>query len=82
MSLGLPVITTNIGNLSEIIENGVDGILVEPNNKEQFLNAIEKLDKDENFRNEISQRAKIKAGKFSIENTVSELVKLFVNFEL
>lgn len=76
MSLGLPVITTNIGNLAEIIENGVDGILVEPNNKEQFLNAIEKLNKDENFRNGISQRAKIKAEKFSIENTINELVKI------
>ncbi|MEK7121829.1 MAG: glycosyltransferase family 4 protein, partial [Patescibacteria group bacterium] len=76
MSLGIPVITTNIGNLSEIIENGVDGILLEPNNKEQFLNAINKLDSDENFRNGISQRAKIKAEKFSIENTMNELVKV------
>jgi glycosyltransferase involved in cell wall biosynthesis len=76
MSLGLPVITTNICNLAEIIENGVDGILVDPNSKEQFLNAIEKLDKDENFRNEISQKAKIKSKKFSIENTINELVKI------
>ena len=76
MSLGIPVITTNIGNLSEIIENGIDGILVEPNNKRQFLDAIEKLDSDEDFRNSISEKAKTKAGKFSIENTINELVKL------
>ena len=76
MGLGLPVIATNIGNLTEIIENGIDGILVEPNSKEQFLNAIEKLDKDENFRNEVSRKARIKSEKFSIENTINELVKL------
>ncbi|MEK7077617.1 MAG: glycosyltransferase family 4 protein, partial [Patescibacteria group bacterium] len=76
MSLGLPVVTTNIGNLSEIIENGVDGILVEPNDKKQFLDAIDKLGKDKNFRESISERAKTKAQKFSIENTIRELVNL------
>lgn len=76
MGLGIPVITTNICNLSEIIENGIDGILVEPNNKEQFLNAINKLDTDDNFRNKISKNAKIKAERFSIENTINNLAGL------
>ena len=78
MMLGLPVITTNIGNLSEIVEDGVDGLLVEPDNREQFLNAVEKLDKDEDLRKNISEMAKIKAKRFSIENTIAELVKLLV----
>src|SRR3989344_6792869 len=76
MMFGLPVITTNIGNLSEIIENGVDGLLVVPDNSDQFLNAVEKLDKDEDLRKNISEMAKIKAKRFSIENTIAELVKL------
>ncbi|MDP3764364.1 MAG: glycosyltransferase family 4 protein [bacterium] len=77
MSLGVPVIATNIGNLAEIVENGVEGLLVEPNNKAQFLNAINKLDNNKDFRKNIAEKAKIKAQKFSIENTINELIKLF-----
>ncbi len=77
MSLGLPVITTNIGNLSEIISNNVDGVLVEPNNKKELINAIEKIDKDSLFKEKISENAIKKSKNFSIENTLNELIKLF-----
>jgi len=78
MALGLPVITTNICSLPELIEDGKEGILVEPNNKEQFLNAILKVLKDENFRNEIIKNAKQKSQMFSIKNTLDKLEKLLM----
>ncbi len=31
LSRGLPVLATNVGGLPEIIEDGVSGLLVEPN---------------------------------------------------
>jgi len=49
MALGLPVISTNVGGMPFLIENGIDGILVPPNNAEAFVNAIESL--CENLRN-------------------------------
>lgn len=76
MNSGLPVITTNICNLPEIIDNGQEGILVEPNNKKQIIEAIEKLDKDENLRKNIIINARKKAQKFSLENTMDDLQKL------
>jgi glycosyltransferase involved in cell wall biosynthesis len=76
MNYGLPVITTNICNLSEIIDNGQEGILVEPNNKKQIIEAIEKLDKDDNLRKNIIINARKKAQKFSLENTMDDLQKL------
>ena len=74
MNAGVPVVTTNIGNLAEIIENGKEGILVEPSNKEQILAAIKKLDGEEVFRHEIIESAREKAKQFSVENTVSQLL--------
>jgi glycosyltransferase involved in cell wall biosynthesis len=78
MALGLPIIATNICSLPELIEDGKEGILVEPNNKEQFLNAILKVLKDENFRNEIIKNAKQKSQIFSIKNTLDKLEKLLM----
>jgi glycosyltransferase involved in cell wall biosynthesis len=76
MNAGVPVITTNIGNLPEIINNNEEGILVEPNNKKQIIEAIEKIEKDDNFRNHIIINARQKAQKFSLENTLDNLEKL------
>ncbi|MDT7831922.1 glycosyltransferase family 4 protein [Flavobacteriaceae bacterium S356] len=43
MALGLPVISTNIGGLPFLIEDGVDGILVNCNDAEQMSQEISKL---------------------------------------
>ncbi|MCK5628347.1 glycosyltransferase family 4 protein [Candidatus Bathyarchaeota archaeon] len=40
MSTGLPVVTTNVGGIPEIIEDGVNGFLVEPFNSNQLANRI------------------------------------------
>ena len=76
MHLGVPVITTNIGNLKEIVENDKEGILIEPDNKGQMLSAIKKIDEDKNFRDSIIQNAKKKSEKFSIENTLNHLAEV------
>lgn len=73
MHLGVPVIVTNIGNLKEIVEDGKEGILIEPDNEEQILSAIKKIDEDKNFRNSIIDNAKKKSEKFSIKNTLDRL---------
>lgn len=77
MRSGTPVIATRVGALSEVIKDGQEGLLVEPNNKQQFIDAIEKL-KNPEFRQSIVESAFRKSGIFSIENTViqtSELIK-------
>lgn len=59
MSLGCPSVATdcNFGP-SEIIENGVNGFLVEVDNKEELAIAIEKLIEDETLRIKFSQNGK------------------------
>lgn len=76
MYLGVPVIATNIGNLKEIVEDGKEGILVEPNNEEQILSAIKKINEDKNFRDFIVKNAKKKSEKFSITETLNHLTEV------
>tara|TARA_R110002050_G_scaffold74772_4_gene160170 strand:+ start:75757 stop:76767 length:1011 start_codon:yes stop_codon:yes gene_type:complete len=43
MALGLPVVSTNVGGLSFLIENKKEGLLVEPNDINAFVNALKKV---------------------------------------
>ncbi|MFH0846022.1 MAG: glycosyltransferase family 4 protein [Patescibacteria group bacterium] len=76
MSLGLPVIATEVGPLPELIENGKEGILVEPNNKDQIIESILFVLKNNKFREKIIKNARLKVQRFSIENTLDELEKV------
>ena len=73
MSLGVPVIATNIGNLAEIITDQVSGILVEPDNLPQLLSAVTKIDSDELFRERLVAAAAARARDFTIDKTLSSL---------
>ena len=79
MSVGLPVIVTNIGSLPEIVEDGKSGILVEPNNKEQFIKAIKRIEADSDFYKDLSKAAQERAKRFSVEKTTSELAHALTN---
>jgi glycosyltransferase involved in cell wall biosynthesis len=66
MALGLPIVSTNVGGMPFLIENGVDGILVEKDNPEAMTGAIVNLlttnDQD------MIQRAREKAVSFAWKN--------------
>ena len=44
--LKIPIIATNVGGIPELIEDGVNGLLVPPNEPEKLLHAINELLKD------------------------------------
>ncbi len=76
MNAGVPVITTRIGNLEEIITDGEEGVLVEPDNTGQIIAAVHRIEGDAGLRKKIIENAKRKAQQFSIENTLNNLEKL------
>ena len=43
MSMGVPVVSSNIGGVSEIVIDGETGYMVEPGNKSALANAIKKV---------------------------------------
>ncbi|MFA6466920.1 MAG: glycosyltransferase family 4 protein [Patescibacteria group bacterium] len=81
MYYNVPVITTNICNLPEIIKNNQEGILVDYNNKTQIIAAIEKLLADSSFRDSIIKNAKQRAEYFSIQKTMDNLLELLKSLE-
>jgi len=64
MALGLPIVSTNVGGMPFLIDNGHDGILVNPNDVNGFLKSIKWLVLHPKEANNMAQRTRTKAEQF------------------
>ncbi len=64
MATGLPVVASRVGGIPDMIEDGVDGMLIEPT-AESLAQAVETLLKDETLRQRLGQAAASSAQRFS-----------------
>ena len=53
MYANVPTITTNIGNIGEIVTDQVNGILIKPNDQSALIAAIRKIENDNSFKERI-----------------------------
>ncbi len=69
------IIATNVDGITDIIQDGINGILINPKSEEEITSAILKLYKDKNLREKLSAIAKERADIYSIENLVKYYIK-------
>lgn len=75
---GLPVITSNVGGIPEIIENGKDGLLVPPANPEELAIAIKKLIEDKTLRENLAKNLREKIlREFTLEKMIVNTISLY-----
>lgn len=55
LGVALPVIATRVGGVAEVIENGINGILIEPNDKQQMADEIIRLCCDVEIRKRLGK---------------------------
>lgn len=80
MSLGCPVVATDCDfGPSEIIENGVNGLLVKLEDKEELAHAIETLLKDKQLRAKFRENGKLINETNSIENIAEKWNNLLLS---
>jgi len=78
MAAGLPVISTDVGSLSEIIRNDKEGILIPSEDPVSLAKAIEKLADNKEIRLDMGKRARDRIlGNFTTEQMIKEYIKLF-----
>lgn len=77
LSCGVPVISSNLISISEIIENGKEGILTTQGNKKALMNAI-KLFNIDNYES-FSQNALKKFDVFDEEIVFNKLLQFYLN---
>ena len=64
MSYGLPVVAANVGGLPEIIKNGVNGFLIEGNNKNIYINHLLELINNQDLRLVMAKYARDRVSKY------------------
>ncbi len=74
---GLPVIATNAGGIPEMIENGINGIIVPTQNPQVLAEAISNLSTDEQKRKELSDNASRIVKRFDISVTLHKHLNLY-----
>ena len=78
LAMGVPVIATNAGGTPEIIEDGVNGYLVEIGDYVSLARNIEKIINDKNLRDAFSiQARKTIEEKFSIKKMVDGYISVY-----
>lgn len=77
-AVGIPVVSTIVGGISSLINNGVDGVLVPANDPYQMAYQIISLSKDISKMKEMSKRGKAKGmERHNPENILTQLKECY-----
>lgn len=68
-----PVVVTEVGSLSEVVDDSVEGYIVPPCDEIKLAEAIEKLMKDPGLRKTMGENAQKKAGTYLSWNRIASL---------
>ncbi|RKM57796.1 glycosyltransferase family 1 protein [Butyrivibrio sp. CB08] len=75
---GCCVVASNVGGIPDIVEDEVDGLLVEPKDEDSLRNAIERVMNDKDLADKLSGNGVKKArDKYSIENIETQLLSYY-----
>lgn len=78
MALGKPIIATDIGAFLEIIQDGVNGLLVPPCNEERLAEAILKLAKDRHYASMLgSSGRKTVFENYNMDSTIAAYMDMY-----
>ncbi len=83
MAMSKPVIASNRGGPPEIIDHGVNGLLFDPDNKEELVTQLARLISDEELRISMGEKSvEIVKNKFDLDKSVNEHLKIFKKITL
>ena len=58
MACGLPIVTTNVGDTQELVDDGITGFLFELDNTAGMVNALKRIANDQHIRKTMGQSAR------------------------
>lgn len=76
MRCGLPIVSTNVGGIPEVIKNRREGLLVNPGSTEDLVFALEELINDSTLRSRLGKNARSKFINYSTESIFHRAVNL------
>jgi glycosyltransferase involved in cell wall biosynthesis len=80
MASGVPVVSTPVSGIPELIDSSRDGMLVPPNSPLHLAEALDRLLSDSQLRDRLARAARAKIeSEFLVEFSASQLLNLFQN---
>ena len=77
---GVPVVATQVGGVSELVEDDVNGFIIRPGDTEQLADRLHRLLADPELRRRFGQAGKAKVARdFDSNNEAARLKQLFEN---
>lgn len=77
MAIGIPVIHTDVGGVSNVIRDKIDGLIVETGNIIKIKEAMKNIATDRDLYNRIQMNAFKKIEEYSIQRMVNDYMKLY-----
>jgi colanic acid/amylovoran biosynthesis glycosyltransferase len=79
MAIGVPVIATNVGGTSELVEDGRTGLLIRPSDIHALVDAVVRMIDDYEFRKQAAERGRKKVEEeFDVEKETEKLRTCFL----
>lgn len=77
MAAGVPVVTTDVGGLAEIVSDGVDGLHVPPLSPDAIARAVVRICRDPGLRERLVAAGRVRARHFDARGAMERLVAHF-----
>jgi glycosyltransferase involved in cell wall biosynthesis len=77
MSVGAPIVATAVGGVPEVITDGVNGLVVPPNDPAALADALERLSSDPDLRSRLGARALIDSAVFDVARSSREIEDIY-----
>ena len=74
---GIPILAPNAGGIKDTIVDGENGLLYQPQNREEFIDKLILLIKNDNLRNTIGQKAKTTIQQLNWQQTTNNLIDIW-----
>lgn len=79
-SAGLPIVATNVGGIPDIVNDGVNGLIVKAGDAKDLADKITRLLGDSKLREEMGMRGQMLAKQYSWEMVADKTEKVYLNF--
>lgn len=80
MSIGLPVIASNVGGIPEVVKEGYNGLLFEPSNWKDLADKITLLLNDDEMRERIGKNAKKSVYGMTWAKAARKYTRIYENY--
>ncbi|HLF22996.1 MAG TPA: glycosyltransferase family 4 protein, partial [Burkholderiales bacterium] len=77
MAAGVPIVASRAGGIPEVVDDGGEGILVEPNDSRALASALHRLLEDKSLRMEMGLAGRLKARRYDWARVVERVEQVY-----